>query len=285
MVKIVADSTCDLSDELVDKYDIVIVPLHIMLDEKEYRDGEELHPDEIFQWVEDTKKMPKTSAAGMEDVISVLEPMLEEKDEVIVFCISEKMSTTANVFRMAAELLNAKDQITVVDSENLSAGIGHLVIEAAIMAKEGKSRSEIVEKIEELKPCVCSSFVVDTLSYLQKGGRCSSVSAIAGSVLNIHPKIIVKNGMMEASKKYRGTMIKVLMNYVKDMEEDLLYAKPDRVFIVHSGCEKEMVDAVYDYLEKLLYFKEIIVCRAGGVISSHCGPGTLGVLFIRDRKY
>ena len=284
MVKIVADSTCDLSEEIVEQYDIAIVPLHIVLDGKEYRDGEELHPDEIYQWVEDTGKMPKTSAAGMEDILDVLEPILEEENEAVVFCISETMSTTVNVFRMAVEGLGAEDRITVINSENVSAGIGHLVIEAAIMAKEGKSRIEILERIDELKLLVCSGFVVDTLSYLQKGGRCSSVSALTGGILNIHPKIVVKDGSLTASKKYRGKMSKVISEYLKDIEADLLSAKPDRVFLMHSGCIQENVDMVYEYLEGLNYFKEIIVIRAGGVISSHCGPGTMGVLFIKGEE-
>lgn len=280
MVRIVADSTCDLSDELLDGYDITIVPLHIVLDGKEYRDEEEICADEIYQWVEENQMMPKTSAVGLEDVMEEMEPILKRNDEIIAFCISEEMSTTANVFRMAAEELGALDKISVINAENLSTGIGHLVIEAAIMAKEGKCRNEILERIDVLKPLVRSSFVVDTLSYLQRGGRCNSASALAGGMLNIHPMIVVQNGTMEEGKKYRGKMSKVILNYVKDMEQELKQAKADRVFITHSGCEQELIDLVYEYLKELNYFEEILITRAGGVISSHCGPGTLGVLYI-----
>ena len=149
------------------------------------------------------------------------------------------------------------------------------------MAKEGKSAKEIVARIEELKPLVSASFVVDTLTYLHRGGRCSSVAALAGGVLKLHPKIVVENGKMDASKKYRGKISSVIMSYVKDLENDLQIAKKDRVFITHSGCDETIIGEVFTYLESLDRFEEILIARAGGVISSHCGPGTLGVLFIK----
>ena len=134
--------------------------------------------------------------------------------------------------------------------------------------------------MEELKPYVRASFVVDTLTYLYRGGRCSAVAAMAGSVLKLHPRIVVENGAMDAAKKYRGKLSSVIMSYTKDMEEQLKNARPDRVFITHSGCDRQIVDNVRGYLESLGIFDEILETRAGGVISSHCGPGTLGVLFI-----
>ena len=155
-----------------------------------------------------------------------------------------------------------------------------MIIEAALMAQEGMDRASIVEKIEELKPRVRSSFVVDTLTYLHRGGRCSSVAALAGGMLKLHPKIVVEEGAMHAAKKYRGKMDFVILDYAKEMEEDLKQAKKDRVFITHSGCNQETIDSVKAYLESLGQFEEILITRAGGVISSHCGPGTLGVLFI-----
>ena len=148
------------------------------------------------------------------------------------------------------------------------------------MAQAGKSAAEIVAVIEELKPRVRASFVVDTLVYLHRGGRCSGLAAMAGGVLKLHPRIAVESGKMGAGKKYRGKLPHVVMEYVKDMEEDLKAAKPERVFITHSGCDREIVQEVYDYLEGLNVFGEILETRVGSVVSSHCGPGTLGVLFI-----
>ena len=281
-VKIISDSTCDLSKELIEKYNVDILPLHIVLGEVEYKDGEEISPDKIYEWADANKTTPKTSAIAITDVMDTYEKWLKEYDEIVIFSISGKMSTTVNVMRMGAEELEMEDRIFVVDSENLSTGSGLLVIEAAIMAQGGKNASEIVACLKELKPRVKASFVVDTLTYLHRGGRCSGVAALAGSALKLHPKIVVEDGAMKPDKKYRGKMKKVILDYTKEMEPQFLAAKKDRVFITHSGCETEVLESVQEYLDSLHYFDEILVTRAGGVISSHCGPGTLGVLFIEN---
>lgn len=282
MVKIISDSTCDLSKDLLEKYDIDIVPLHIVLGEKEYEDGVSVTPDEIYKWSDENKVTPKTSAAGIERTIEMLRPYVEAGVEVVCFSISSMMSTTVNAMKMAAEVLEAEHLVTVIDSANLSTGIGLLVIEATIMAREGKTAQAIAERIEELKPLVKASFVVDTLTYLHRGGRCSGLAAMAGGVFKLHPKIVVENGKMRPDKKYRGKIERVVIEYTRDMEEELKNAKKDRVFITHSGCGEDIIAEVKDYLKALNVFDEILVTRAGGVISSHCGPGTLGVLFISN---
>ena len=281
-VKIIADSTCDLSVELLKQYDISILPLHIVLGELEYKDGLEISPDEIYEWSDSKKEAPKTSAASIADTIDLYDKYLKEFDEIVCFSISGQMSTTVNVMRMAVEELDAEERIHIIDSENLSTGGGLLVIEAAIMAENGLSGKEIVEKIDALKPFVRSSFIVDTLTFLHRGGRCSGVAALAGGALKLHPKILVENGAMKPDKKYRGKMSNAILTYAKDLEPQMMNAKPDRVFITHSGCDKEIIQSVYQFVEELGYFKEILITRAGGVISSHCGPGTLGVLFIEN---
>lgn len=280
MIKIVSDSTCDLSKELVEKYDIQIAPLHIVLGDKEYLDGVGVTPDEIYAWADANDDIPKTSAVSFEETTNIIKQLVGTDDEMIIFTISGKMSTTLTVCRMVVEELGLEDRVNVIDSENLSTGVGLLVLKAASMVKEGKSRAEICEAVEALKEKVRASFVVDTLTYLHRGGRCNSVAALAGGVLKLHPKIVVSEGSMVSDKKYRGKMDKVILEYVKDMEKALLNADNSCVFITHSGCEQEIIDAVYAYLSDLNYFKEILVTRAGGVISSHCGPGTLGVLYI-----
>lgn len=280
MVKIVSDSTCDLSQELLQRYDVSILPLHILLGEQEYEDGQDIFPDEIYQWSDKNKTTPKTSAPALDRAMDLLRPYVAEGREIICFALSESMSTSANVMRIAAEELEAEKLVTVIDSANLSTGIGLLVIEAATMAQNGKNAQDIVKKIEELKPFVRASFVVDTLTYLYRGGRCSGLAAMAGGALKLHPKIVVEDGAMNPAKKYRGKMKKVLMDYVKDMENELKQAKKDRVFITHSGCDQDIIREIYQHLDSLNIFSEILVTRAGGVISSHCGPGTLGVLFI-----
>ena len=276
MVKIISDSTCDLSKELVEKYQIDILPLHIHLGDEEYEDGVTITPEEIFAWSDKYKTTPKTSVASIAEVADLFK---KYEGEIVCFSISEEMSTTANVMRLAVQELEREKEIFIINSKNLSTGLGLLVIEASIMAMQGKNAKEIVEEMEQMIPKVRSSFVVDTLTYLHRGGRCSGVAALAGSALQLHPKVVVHNGKMEADKKYRGKINKVVMNYVKELEE-LKNAKQDRVFLTHSGCEKEVVEEVRKYLKQLNVFEEIIETRAGSVISSHCGPATLGVLYM-----
>ena len=276
MVKIISDSTCDLSPELIARYDIDIIPLHIILGEDDYLDGR-ISPADIYRWSDENNMSPKTAAVSMEDALAAFKPY--KGQEVIVFTISSSMSSTYNVLRMAAEQTDA-ERIHVIDSTNLSTGVGLQVIAAAEMAQQGLSAAEIVEKIKAGRDAVRASFVVDTLTYLHRGGRCSSVAALMGGALRLHPRIGVAKGKMSAGKKFRGRMDRVIRDYVADMQDELLAAKPEHVFITHSGCDEDTIAAVYGILDELHHFREIHVTRAGGVISSHCGPGTLGVLFI-----
>lgn len=280
MIKIFSDSTCDLTKDLIEKYNIGILPLHVHLGDEEYIDGVSITPDEIYEWSDANNTTPKTAAISIGEAIDAFEPYLEKGDEIITFSISNSMSASGSVMRLAADELEDKGKIHVIDSASLSTGIALLIIEAAKLAEEGKSAEEIVAAVEALKPRVKASFVVDTLTFLHRGGRCSSVAALAGGMLRLHPKIVVENGKMDANKKYRGKINSVILSYVKEMEEDLKKAKPDRVFITHSGCPESTIAEVRQYLEGLEHFDEVLESRAGSVISSHCGPGTLGVLFI-----
>jgi len=282
MVKIISDSTCDLSRELLEKYEVDILPLHVILGDQDFEDGRTITPDEIYRWSDENKQTPKTAAVSVDEAEKGFAPYLADDGEIVCFAISESMSSTANALRLAAQRLGAEDRVTVIDSANLSTGIGHLVIEAACMAKAGMNARRIADAIETLKPCVRASFVVDTLTYLHRGGRCSGAAALVGSTLRLHPRIAVENGKMSPGKKYRGRMSRAIMDYVQDMEADLKTAKKDRVFITHSGCEEQDVEMVRAYLQGLNRFDEILITRAGSVISSHCGPGTLGVLFIAN---
>lgn len=277
-VRIIADSTCDLSKELVEKYGIKIVPLCIVLDEKSYFDGEEISPAQIYKWSDDNKTTPKTAAVPFDRVQAAYKEAVEAGEDVIFFGISSEMSTTCNVARIVAED-EGYDRVFVIDSRNLSTGIGLQVIRAAELAAEGRSAEEIVAEIEGARDCVRASFVVDTLTFLARGGRCSSVAALMASTLKLHPQIVVKDGKMGATKKYRGKMTVALSDYLKDLTPALQAADPKRVFITHSGCDAEIINMVKEKVEALGVFEEILITQAGGVISSHCGPNTLGVLF------
>ena len=277
-IRITADSTCDLSESLLQKYEISILPLNIVLDMKSYSDGEEISPDEIYVWSEKMHKTPKTAAVAYDRALEMASAFQKNGDEMIFFGISESMSTTCNVMRMVKEELNYTGMY-VIDSQNLSTGIGLQVLRAAELAGQGLTAQEIVTQIEQERGRVRASFVVERLDYLAMGGRCSSVVALFGGKLKLKPRIEVTGGKMEAGKKYRGNQDKVILKYVHDMEMQLRQADPHRIFITHSGCEEAVIRSVEEYLKDLHHFEEILITRAGGVISSHCGPGTLGVLF------
>ena len=277
-IRITADSTCDLSESLLQKYEISILPLNIVLDMKSYSDGEEISPDEIYVWSEKMHKTPKTAAVAYDRALEMASAFQKNGDEMIFFGISESMSTTCNVMRMVKEELNYTGMY-IIDSQNLSTGIGLQVLRAAELAGQGLAAQEIVTQIEQERGRVRASFVVERLDYLAMGGRCSSVVALFGGKLKLKPRIEVTDGKMEAGKKYRGNQDKVILKYVQDMEMQLRQADPHRIFITHSGCEEAVIRSVEEYLKGLHHFEEILITRAGGVISSHCGPGTLGVLF------
>lgn len=277
-IRIVADSTCDLSSELIRQYEISILPLNIVLDMTSYCDGEEIVPDEIYTWAEKNRRTPKTAAVAFDRTLDLIRPMKDNGDDVIFIGISGEMSTTCNVLRLVKEELEY-DRMFIIDSGNLSTGIGLQVLRAAGLAAAGRNAESIAAEIENSRDKVRASFVVERLDYLAMGGRCSTVTALLGGKLNLKPRIEVSGGKMSAGKKYRGAQDKVILKYVQDMRDNLLAADPERVFITHSGCPEEVTEQVKRYLEELGVFQNIHVTRAGGVISSHCGPGTLGVLY------
>lgn len=282
-IRIMADSTCDLSPELLETYDIAILPLNIVMDDICYLDGVQTTPDRIYAWADAKRTTPKTAAPGIEAAVEFLRPVVEAGDEVCYFGISEQMSAACQVLRLAAEELEYEAHVCVLDSMNLSTGIGLQILYAAELVKEGITLSALEETMKEYRERVRASFIVDTLTYLQRGGRCSAVTALMGNALKLKPRIAVADGKMGVSKKYRGNQRKTVLDYVTDMETDLLNAEQKRVFITHSGIAQEIIEEVKAYLESLQHFETISVTRAGGVISSHCGPGTLGVLFV-DKK-
>ena len=278
-IRIVTDSTCDLSIDLLKAYDISVIPLMISMGEVTKKDVIEVTPDEIYKWSDKTGQTPKTAAPTLGDAIAALDPLMKENLDIIFFGISESMSATCNVIRLVGQNIEYNN-LYIVDSKNLSTGIGLQVLRAASMAKNGASAEDIIKDNSEINAKVRSSFIVDTLTFLHRGGRCSGVAALLANTLKLKPEIIVKEGRMVVGKKYRGNIRSVLLKYVQDRRDQLLEADPDRVFITHSGCSSEAIEDIKQYLESLNVFKEILVTRAGGVISSHCGPNTLGVLYI-----
>lgn len=275
-----ADSTCDLSEELLEKYNVHILPLHVNLEDKTYTDGVDIDPDMIYDYYREHKVLPKTAALNMDEVLAFVTPFIKAGNDVLCVTLGSGLSTTYNSFRLAAM---ETDGLYVVDSNSLSTGFGHLVMAAGDRIAAGMPVEQIVEEVQALSQKVEASFIVDNLEFLHKGGRCSAVAMLGANVLKLKPCIEVSNdgGKMGVSKKYRGTLERVLEEYVADRlvgREDI---RQDRIFITHSGISQERIDIVKAAVEKHMHFDDIYVTRAGCTISSHCGPNTLGILFVR----
>ena len=280
-IVITSDSTCDLSPELRQRYNIDILPLGVTLGGKVYKDGVDITPDDIYAHHDKTGELPKTTAANVDEFYNFFKTFADEGKTVIHFDISSGMSSTYNNARIAAEEF---ENIYVIDSANLSTGIGLLVIAAAEMVNDGLEAEEIVTKIKALVPMVDASFVIDNLEYLYKGGRCSALAAFGANMLKLKPCIEVKDGAMGVSKKYRGKYSDVLKTYVSERLGDGSGIDDSRVFVTHAGCDEEIVKQVVEQVKATGIFKEVFLTRAGCTVSSHCGANTLGVLFIRKHK-
>ena len=275
-----ADSTCDLSPELIEKYQVKILPMHVNLEENSYLDGVDITPDAIYDYYREHKVLPKTAALNMDEFIDFVKPFIDAGNDVICITIGSGLSTTFNNCRLAAMEIEG---LYAIDSNNLSTGFGHVVMAAGDRIAAGMPVEQIAEEVQALTQKVEASFIVDNLEFLHKGGRCSAVAMLGANVLKLKPCIEVSNegGKMGVSKKYRGTLERVLEEYVADRlngREDIV---TDRIFITHSGISEERIAVVKAAIEKHMQFDEIIVTRAGCTISSHCGPNTLGILFVR----
>lgn len=275
-----ADSTCDLSAELIEKYQVKILPMHVNLEENSYLDGVDIDPDAIYAYYHENKVLPKTAALNMDEVLEFVTPYIEAGNDVLCITLGSDLSTTYNSFRLAAM---ETEGLYVINSNSLSTGFGLSVMAAGDRIAAGMPVEQIMEEVQALTQKVEASFVVDNLEFLHKGGRCSAVAMLGANVLKLKPCIEVSNegGKMGVSKKYRGTLERVLEDYVKDRLDGRDDVDTGRIFITHSGISQERIDLVHAAIGKYMQFDEIYVTRAGCTISSHCGPNTLGILFVR----
>ena len=277
-ILIASDSTSDLGAELIERYGIKILPLGVALGQIQYTDGVDIDPEKIYENYEKTGQLPKTSAVNVAAFEDFYRAYTEQGYSIVLFTISSEMSSTYQNACVAAEDF---DRVFVIDSRNLSTGAGLLVLSAAEMAEAGKTAEEIVKACEELRTRVDASFVIDSLEFLHKGGRCSALAALGANLLQLKPCIVVRNGKMGVSKKYRGKYADTLKKYVVEQIGDLSDVEDGHVFVTHAGCAPAIYEACIEQVKAMNYFKEIHVTRAGCTVSSHCGRNTLGVLFIR----
>ena len=278
MIKITTDSTCDLPRQILEQYDISVIPLGIVKAGKLYHDGIDIRTADIAAHVDAGGEITTTNAVNIADYETLFRDMTSRYDAVIHINIGMGFSSCHQNAKLAAEEV---PEVYVVDSKNLTVGHGMLVLAAAQAAAAGKSVGEILGLLEELTPCVETSFVLDRLDYMKKGGRCSAVTALGANLLKLHPCVEVIDGKMSVTKKYRGSMEKVIGEYVRERLHNRRDIETQRVFLIHTCRTPGLVEAARNALEEDGRFGEILESHAGCTIFCHCGPDTLGLVFLR----
>ena len=277
-IRITCDSTCDLTASLYETYRAQPVPLGVSLGDDFRRDGVDIKPQDIYACAAATGSLPKTSAISVGEYEELFRSLTAQGDPVIHINLSSELSASHQNACLAAQMVG---NVYVVDSRNLSSGSGHLVLLARELADEGKSPEEIVATLEEARAKLDVSFVLQTLEYLHMGGRCSGVAAFGANLMKLRPEIEVMDGKMQVGHKYRGTMEKAILAYIRGRLEGRTDIDCRRIFITHSGVPQDIEDKAVALVKELQPFREVIVTSAGCTISSHCGPNCLGVLFLR----
>ena len=279
-IRMTADSTCDLSPELVRKYDIGITPLSVIIDGNVFHDGVDVTPRDVFRAVEAGKSV-RTAAVNTYEYREFFEEQLKKYDQVVHICISSEFSTC---YADACEAAKDMENVFVVDSRNLSTGSGLLVLAGAEMAADGADGSAIAEALKEKAGLVDASFVIRTVDYLRRGGRCSGLEALGAKMLHIRPSIVVRDGRMHPGEKYRGRYEHYLKHYIENTLANDETIDFHRVFITHSPSEEGLVRFAIDTVKSYGLFQEVLETMAGCTVCTHCGPDTLGVLFLRKKK-
>lgn len=277
-IKIFTDSTSDLSPELTDLYDISIIPLYVNFDTNSYKDGLEITTEELYKKVEITGKLPLTSAPSPADFINAFKPFIDEGKDILYIGLSSKLSSTVQNVHIAAQEF-PEGRIEIVDSLNVCLGIGILALKAADYVSAGKSLTDVATMVREAVPKVRVMFIIDTLDYLHKGGRCSGVQNFVGGILKIRPIIKMEEGKIILWEKLRGKREKCLHSLISRAMEDKSKFDPQRIFIAHSAALED-AENVKNELEKVFETRNIGIGNAGCVISSHCGPKTVGIIYM-----
>ncbi len=278
-IAITCDSVCDLSQELIKQNNISILPISIILGDETFSDGVNINSQKIFDYVAKNKQLPKTSAINEFQYAEFFKEHLNGVDALIHFTISSDMSSCFNNAKKAASTLK---NVYVIDSRNLSTGVGLQVLYACMLRDKGEKLENIVKKIEARKQFVQASFVVERLDYLYKGGRCSALQLLGANLLKIRPSIIVKNGKMDVHKKYRGKMKDVVKDYVKDTLNEFNTYDKSICFITYSSATEDMVEAAKSTLKEFANFENVYITTAGATVTSHCGENTLGILYFNN---
>lgn len=277
-IKILSDSTCDLSADLVNKYDITLVPLTIVKDNKTYKDGVDINTADIFAYADSGKGLCSTTATNVGEYCDYFAKYANDYDGILHINLGSGFSSSYQNACLAAEDF---DNVRVVDSQNLSTGQGLVVLKACELAGQCETLDELHEKVQAFTSRIEASFLLDQLTYLAKGGRCSAVAALGANLLNLKPCIEVKDGKMSVVKKYRGNYSKCLASYIKDRLSERDDLDKDTLFVTRTPVNEACLDSVKQAVDEFADFNNIYWTEAGCTVSCHCGPGTLGVLFVR----
>jgi DegV family protein with EDD domain len=281
-VVIFSDSTIDLTAADYKHYQIQVVPLIVNLEGKDYLDGVTITPDQIYASVEKTGHLPATAAVGPERLKEAYEPWIQKGYDVVFVGIGASLSGTVQASHIAgAEFPDGR--VYTCDSQNLSSASGLLAIKACALRDQGKSAAEIAAAIAEMAPRVSAQFGVERLDYLNKGGRCSSLALVMGTLLHIHPVLKVVDGKLIIYKKPRGRSEAFYDEMLGIIKADMPHVDQDVVMVTHAGIGEEAIDYIVSRLGKMVNPKCIHVTRAGAVISSHCGFGTIGILYLKTK--
>ncbi len=279
-IRMTADSTCDLTPELIRKYSIGIAPLSVIIDGQVFHDGVDVTPRDIFRAAEAGKAV-RTAAVNTYEYREFFKKQLKNCDQLVHVCLSSEFSTS---YGDAVEAAREMKNVFVVDSRNLSTGSGLLVLEGVKMIMEGEEDgAAVAETLRAKTGLVCSSFVLRTIDYLRRGGRCSGLEALGARMLHIRPSIVVADGKMRPGEKYRGRYEHYLKHYIEDILEKDSDIDFQRVFVVHSPSEEGMVRFAIDTVKSYGLFREVLEAMAGCTICTHCGPDTLGLMFMRKQ--
>lgn len=276
-VKIVADSTCDLNLQLLEKYRIEVIPLNVNLGDQSYLDGVDIHTPDLFEYYKKTGKLPTTSAPTPAYYEDFYQKWTNEGWEVVHFSISAELTVTPNIAKMAAEKF---DNIYPVDSRNVSNGMGILAIKAAQLRDEGLNAKEIVERVKGMTDKVRTTCVISTLLYMYKGGRCTGVQALGANLLNLKPCIDVTDGKMGVAKKYRGSLKSAVCKLVEDRLKGKENIDLSRIMIANYDVDSHTIDAIKAKIREYQDFKDILVGDCGCSVSVHCGPGTVAIIYM-----
>lgn len=277
-IKIITDSCSDLTKELYEKYNIDLVRLNVLVGDKTYKDGNGITVDEIYETVSKTGKLPRTSAATPLEYEEIFKKYVDEGYDVIYISLSDKLSSTFQNAYIAKQNF-PDDRVFLVNSSSLSSAIGLVAIRAAELAEKGLAACEIAKECEKITTKLTAQFTVETLEYLHKGGRCSGAAMLVGHILHIHPYLKVTNGSIIVYKKVRGPMRIAINEQVNELKAVKDKLDSTYVMITHSGCDQQTIDYAKSEVAKIVPEEKIAITRAGSVISSHCGKGTIGILY------